>query len=63
MNICRLCVMSTHLIQYSEKYYDDVYEYRHVILPKDMLNLVPKNRLMPEVREICHSVGANLKCK
>lgn len=41
--------MSTHMIQYSEKYYDDVYEYRHVILPKDMAHMVPKGRLMPEV--------------
>ncbi|CCW60285.1 unnamed protein product [Phytomonas sp. EM1] len=35
-------------ILYSEKYYDDVFEYRHVILPKDLSKLVPRNRLMSE---------------
>ncbi|KAL7699644.1 cyclin-dependent kinase regulatory subunit [Lotmaria passim] len=35
-------------ILYSDKYYDDVYEYRHVILPKDLARLVPTNRLMSE---------------
>jgi len=40
-------------IQYSEKYMDDVYEYRHVIMPKDLGKLVPK-RLMsdPEWRQL-----------
>jgi cyclin-dependent kinase regulatory subunit CKS1 len=36
-------------IEYSEKYADDVYEYRHVILPKrvlkDMMRLMPSNQL------------------
>ena len=36
-------------IQYSEKYYDSTHEYRHVVLPKEMAKLVPKNRLMTEV--------------
>jgi len=27
---------------------DDVYQYRHVILDKDMVPLIPKNRLMDE---------------
>lgn len=29
-------------IVYSDKYADDEYEYRHVILPKQMLKLLPK---------------------
>ncbi|CAN8064016.1 unnamed protein product [Agarophyton chilense] len=40
--------MPTHQIQYSDKYYDDVYEYRHVILPADIAKHVPKNRLLAE---------------
>ena len=36
-------------ILYSEKYYDDENEYRHVILPKDLGKLVPRARLMEEV--------------
>ncbi|XP_060520472.1 cyclin-dependent kinases regulatory subunit [Cylas formicarius] len=35
-------------IFYSSKYYDDEYEYRHVVLPKEMVKLVPKQRLMSE---------------
>ncbi|XP_058062542.1 cyclin-dependent kinases regulatory subunit [Anopheles bellator] len=35
-------------IQYSDKYYDDVFEYRHVILPPDLAKLVPKTHLMTE---------------
>jgi accessory colonization factor AcfC len=31
-----LFAMSAREIYYSDKYYDDVYEYRHVILPKDI---------------------------
>uniref|UniRef100_A0AAG5DUE0 Cyclin-dependent kinases regulatory subunit n=1 Tax=Anopheles atroparvus TaxID=41427 RepID=A0AAG5DUE0_ANOAO len=33
-------------IIYSKSYYDDVYEYRHVIIPQAMGALVPKNHLM-----------------
>ncbi|CAH8820589.1 unnamed protein product [Trichobilharzia szidati] len=36
-------------IYYSEKYYDDVFEYRHVHLPKDLAKQVPKSHLMSEV--------------
>lgn len=36
-------------ITYSDKYYDDVYEYRHVILPKGLAGYVPRNRLMSEM--------------
>lgn len=35
-------------ICYSEKYYDDKYEYRHVVLPREMVKLVPKTHLMSE---------------
>lgn len=35
-------------ISYSEKYTDEKYEYRHVILPPDIAKLVPKNHLMTE---------------
>lgn len=35
-------------IYYSEKYYDDHYEYRHVFLPKELEKLVPKTHLMSE---------------
>ncbi|TDL24919.1 cyclin-dependent kinase regulatory subunit [Rickenella mellea] len=29
-------------ISYSDRYSDDIYEYRHVILPKPLLKLIPK---------------------
>ncbi|KAG8386362.1 hypothetical protein BUALT_Bualt03G0141000 [Buddleja alternifolia] len=35
-------------IQYSEKYFDDIYEYRHVVLPAEVAKLLPKNRLLSE---------------
>ncbi|CAG9806165.1 unnamed protein product [Chironomus riparius] len=35
-------------IQYSEKYSDSTYEYRHVILPPGLSRLVPRNHLMTE---------------
>lgn len=35
-------------IFYSEKYTDDEFEYRHVMLPKEIAKLVPRNRLMSE---------------
>ncbi|XP_062566712.1 cyclin-dependent kinases regulatory subunit 1-like [Saccostrea cucullata] len=40
--------MSADQISYSEKYNDEKYEYRHVILPNDIAKLVPKNHLMTE---------------
>ncbi|XP_075215840.1 cyclin-dependent kinase subunit 30A [Lycorma delicatula] len=43
--------MSTSLakhIYYSEKYYDDQFEYRHVVLPKELAKKVPKTHLMTE---------------
>jgi cyclin-dependent kinase regulatory subunit CKS1 len=35
-------------IEYSEKYSDDYYEYRHVHLPKNIFKKVPKGRLLSE---------------
>ncbi|XP_029670589.1 cyclin-dependent kinases regulatory subunit [Formica exsecta] len=35
-------------IYYSSKYYDDQYEYRHVVLPKEMVKLVPRTHLLSE---------------
>ncbi|XP_020406764.1 cyclin-dependent kinases regulatory subunit 1-like [Zea mays] len=35
-------------IQYSEKYFDDTYEYRHVVLPPEVTKLLLKNRLLSE---------------
>ena len=35
-------------IYYSDKYSDDKYEYRHVVLPKEIAKLVPKTHLMAE---------------
>ena len=35
-------------IYYSDKYTDEHYEYRHVMLPKDLAKLVPKTHLMSE---------------
>ena len=40
--------MSKHNgITYSDKYEDDTFEYRHVVLPKDIAKMVP-NHLMTE---------------
>ncbi|KAK3601457.1 hypothetical protein CHS0354_033591 [Potamilus streckersoni] len=44
----KLPKMSHKQIYYSDKYTDDKYEYRHVMLPKDIAKLVPKNHLMSE---------------
>ncbi|KAL1918330.1 uncharacterized protein VTP21DRAFT_2990 [Calcarisporiella thermophila] len=35
-------------IIYSERYYDDEFEYRHVTLPKQLARYVPPGRLMAE---------------
>jgi cyclin-dependent kinase regulatory subunit CKS1 len=38
-----------HRIYYSDKYYDaNDYEYRHVILPKDIAKTISKNNLLAE---------------
>ncbi|XP_035284187.1 cyclin-dependent kinases regulatory subunit 1 isoform X1 [Anguilla rostrata] len=41
-------VMSQKQIYYSDKYDDDKFEYRHVMLPKDIARRVPKTHLMSE---------------
>ncbi|RWR74235.1 putative cyclin-dependent kinase, regulatory subunit [Cinnamomum micranthum f. kanehirae] len=35
-------------ITYSEKYFDESFEYRHVTLPREMAKLLPKNGLLSE---------------
>jgi len=40
--------MSSKEIYYSQKYCDDKYEYRHVVLPKEIAKQVPKHKLMTE---------------
>ncbi|GMH43864.1 hypothetical protein BSKO_11798 [Bryopsis sp. KO-2023] len=40
--------MSEQEIVYSDYYNDDEFEYRHVILPKDRVHKVPKDRLLHE---------------
>lgn len=35
-------------IEYSDKYMDDYYEYRHVILPKEVYKKLPRSRLLVE---------------
>ncbi|KAF8735838.1 hypothetical protein AX14_001413 [Amanita brunnescens Koide BX004] len=35
-------------IHYSDRYSDDHYEYRHVILPKQLLKMVPKDYFSPD---------------
>lgn len=35
-------------IEYSDKYFDDYYEYRHVLLPKAIYKKMPKGKLLGE---------------
>ncbi len=35
-------------IEYSDKYFDDYYEYRHVILPKEIFKKLPAKKLLNE---------------
>lgn len=39
---------AAHRIEYSEKYFDDRYEYRHVILPKEIAKDLSKDKLLEE---------------
>ncbi|KAG9511012.1 Cyclin-dependent kinases regulatory subunit, partial [Fragariocoptes setiger] len=39
---------SSKQILYSDRYYDDKYEYRHVQLPPEIAKLVPRSHLMTE---------------
>ncbi|XP_059120666.1 cyclin-dependent kinases regulatory subunit 2-like [Peromyscus eremicus] len=40
--------MAHKQISYSDKYFDEHYEYRHVTLPRKLSKQVPKTRLMSE---------------
>ncbi|KAG1175497.1 hypothetical protein G6F70_006729 [Rhizopus microsporus] len=44
-------------ITYSSKYFDDVYEYRHVILPLEIARWLPHHGLMTE--EECRALGVS----
>jgi cyclin-dependent kinase regulatory subunit CKS1 len=35
-------------IEYSDKYQDDLYEYRHVLLPKHIYKKIGKSKLLNE---------------
>ena len=35
-------------IEYSDKYMDDYYEYRHVILPRNIYKKMPRSQLLTE---------------
>jgi cyclin-dependent kinase regulatory subunit CKS1 len=35
-------------IEYSEKYQDDLFEYRHVLLPKHVYKKAPRGRTLTE---------------
>ena len=41
-------------MEYSEKYYDEIYEYRHVLLPKSVYKQLEKGQILsePEWREL-----------
>jgi len=40
--------MGVEDIQYSDKYTDEVFEYRHVILPPDLAKILPRTHLLTE---------------
>lgn len=44
-------------IEYSEKYYDNYYEYRHVLLPKEIFKKLPAKKLLLESE--WRSIGVN----
>ncbi|RNA20574.1 Cyclin-dependent kinases regulatory subunit [Brachionus plicatilis] len=47
-NIAALIQKHAGDIYYSDKYFDDTHEYRHVLLPKELAKIVPKDHLMSE---------------
>ncbi|XP_043828291.1 cyclin-dependent kinases regulatory subunit 2-like [Dromiciops gliroides] len=51
---CRWCSSHKH-IYYLDKYFDEHYEYRHLMLPKELSKQVPKTHLMyeEEWRSLC----------
>ena len=58
--------MSKKDIYYSDKYTDEHFEYRHVMLPKALAKLVPKTHLMSEAEwrnlGVQQSLGKNEEC-
>ena len=42
-------------IRYSDKFEDDTYEYRFVIIPNNLVNKIPKDKLLTE--DECRSLG------
>mmetsp|Transcript_29683 Transcript_29683/g.44792 ORF Transcript_29683/g.44792 Transcript_29683/m.44792 type:complete len:178 (-) Transcript_29683:572-1105(-) len=46
----------TEETDYSEKYCDDVYEYRRVTVPRDMLRVLPQGRCMEEREWRSHGI-------
>ena len=40
-------------VEYSDKYTDDYYEYRHVILPRDIYKKMARGRLLTENVTTC----------
>uniref|UniRef100_A0A8C3PSR7 Cyclin-dependent kinases regulatory subunit n=1 Tax=Calidris pygmaea TaxID=425635 RepID=A0A8C3PSR7_9CHAR len=53
--------MANKQIYYSNKYFDEKYEYRHVMLPRELSKQVPKTHLMSEEEwrrlGVQHSIG------
>ena len=48
-------------IFYSETYKDDIYEYRHVILPPEQAQLVPRTHLLTETE--WRNLGEKIFCR
>lgn len=48
LQISRVWYQHVGRINYSDRYSDDEYEYRHVILPKPLLKLIPKQFFNPD---------------
>jgi cyclin-dependent kinase regulatory subunit CKS1 len=50
---------SRRRIHYSERYSDDEFEYRHVILPKPLLKLIPKQYFCPDDSGVLRLLSEN----
>ncbi|CAK90793.1 unnamed protein product (macronuclear) [Paramecium tetraurelia] len=48
-------------IEYSDKYFDDYYEYRHVILPKHIFKKITKGKLLNEMEWRALGDGLTMK--
>lgn len=53
------CPCSSRRIHYSERYSDDEFEYRHVILPKPLLKLIPKQYFNPDESGVLRLLAEN----